>query len=1442
MAKLKDSRKTRARRLQQLRFEQLENRQLLASDFSPHHNSLIAEDVNLDFAVSPLDALLVINAINDGGINGFGEGETSELAVKLDVNADNMLSAADVLQIINLLNAEGEDVVDPIIRFDYQIIDPDSGTPITGPVVVGDVFQIQVSVQDSRLAGNTGVFAAALDLGVSDTSLISYATEPLVAPLTNTRLFPVTIGGQRILIAGPTGVAGDLTQVVLVNSAAAGAGLVEFDTFTQSLRISANSSGGAADALVIQDQIRALSGFDASGATSAGTGSFVAGTLPVNRQTINIEGPGDWRFIQVNDVPADGAGKASYDAVRKTLIISGDANAANMNALTLQAAISALPEFNATGAANGGTGSFGVGLSRTFRFGTEFVAPYLNGRQGTEGNGIRINQRAVGTTREPDVDDGETFSLQVGSNTVVFEFDTDGSTNAANQAVSFSLGSTVTEIANAMIVAIESSSLGLLASNNGFGVVGLPLDQVVFNSLTSQLSLSLNSEEFFNEFSAFSTSSNAPPNPADSKAFFSIDVLAASPGTVTFTPNSPEFNIDFLVFGNGTRIPTSRIEFNRPFSVSIISDPTAPVAVNDNVTTAESTALALGANILGNDTRQAGRTLVIDSVSAIPGVTLGTINGTTYTPPANYFGPDSFTYVARDSSGLLSNSATVNVSVTFVNAAPNAFDDSFAVDDVTPNNPLNVLADNGNGADNAGVGDTGDTITITSVSLPANGSASIASGGTTVLYTPNPNFLGTDTFTYTITDAGGLTDTATVTVEVEAGDLPRARSDAATIQEGGIANVNVTNNDLLTNDTATPVLVSFTQGTRGTVAQNGVILVYTPSDPDFYGTDSFTYVLNDSTGLGENSTATVNITVQNVNDVPELVGDTATTAEEQVLTIAAGTLLLNDSAGAGEDPADGHSPSQSLTITSVSSTEDATLKGTVALNGTNVVYTPAEHFVGTFVFSYTARDNDATNPLSATANVTVTVTPVNDNPIANPDTFAGTEDTALLIPAGGTTIVAGNVVFNDRPGPASAFDEANQVLTVTGVSPTSAQNGTVALAGTTITYTPASNFNGQDTFTYTLSDGAGGTATGTVTINVAAVNDAPTAVADSATAFKDIPLNIPAATLLANDLKGPANESNQILTVTGVQATANTNGTVVLANGIVTFTPNAGYIGPASFEYTIQDNGGGTDNTSTGVVNVTVQEFVPSTISGFVFVDETNDGIIDAAERRLGGVEVTLTGVSLGQVLPAMTILTLGDGSYSFDGLGPGEYVVRYAIPELMADGKDIPGPLGDRDTVANQFTINIATPGGADASNYNFAVTGLESGYGRMLEMLASRHPVNRRVGATFAVGGDSTQQWTAIMDGFDGAVYAEAVVSASGKELLLTIVDSAHNIKTAVVGEDDWIQVNGANGTTLLRVLGGNNDFDWTPVSLSAAPALSATNYLEAVDAIFAQEGWDD
>jgi hypothetical protein len=1052
-----------------------------------------------------------------------------------------------------------------------------------------------------------------------------------------------------------------------------------------------------------------------------------------------------------------------------------------------------------------------------FLSGVTFGDEFLNDQGANEGGGIQID----GTT-QANVVDGQTFTLDSGSGPITFEFDSNGIIGAGTEIITFST-SVFADVGNAMVGAINASSLGVTAAYNGQGVVGLPLDQVTFSAGTSNLTLSTIETEYLNEVKSFLDRSRSP-DPAGELPFYSVVFEALTPGQVTFTPNGPDRpGSENLLFGDRTVIPNNMIMFGNPFNFTIISDPTGPTAVNDTLSTLEDTALTLTkANVVDtNDTSAATppRALTLVSVSTIAGTTQGTVNGFVYTPPANFFGQDLVTYTVQDAIGLQA-SATVTINVTAVNDPPVAVNDSRTADEDSIDNLLTGLLAN----DNSGPGEN-DTLTITALGVPSNGgTVTIVAGGQSVNYTPAAAFVGTETFTYTISD-GAATATATVSVEVEPATLPRARTDRPTFTEDS-ANNSI---DVLLNDSAnvgaTKLLVSFEQPSNGTVTldDNGTAadasddkLVYTPN-ANFNGEETFTYVMNDDAVGSVASTGTVVVSVTPVNDTPVVNNDSASTNEDTAVTV---DVLANDNVGPGDKD-------QLLSITSVSNPDLAGVS--LSITDNKILVTPNVDVNGTVILLYTAEDN-GTPALSASGTLTLTINPVNDDPIARPDSVNATEDTPL-------PIAAATLLSNDVAGPDTATDETEQVKSITGVSATSSQGGTVTLDGTTVNYTPAADFNGTDTFTYTLSDGAGGTATGTVTVNVAAVNDAPVAGASSVTAFKDNTSVIQVSVILANDSRGPADEAAQTLSITDVTATANTNGTVTLnGDGTISYTPNAGFTGSASFEYTLRDSGSGVApnvNSSTGTVSISVEEFLPSTISGVAWIDETNDGIVDAAERFLGGVSVTLTGISLGQAIQPQTLLTLADGSYAFEDLGPGSYTVSYAALEYMVPDTHVP----------NSYTINIVEPGGVNDSDNNFGVLGISPSYGRILAQLASSYIIRNTSyaynGAYFAIGADNTLMWATHLDGYEDALFSEAVLS--GNQLLLTVVDTSRSVFTARLNPGQYVKIDGDNGDSLIRVLGSEAGFSWTQVDLSSPPVESAAKYLDSVDAIFAQEGWD-
>ena len=446
----------------------------------------------------------------------------------------------------------------------------------------------------------------------------------------------------------------------------------------------------------------------------------------------------------------------------------------------------------------------------------------------------------------------------------------------------------------------------------------------------------------------------------------------------------------------------------------------------------------------------------------------------------------------------------VQVTVTEVNDAPTATDDSKSVaEDGTLSFPASDLSGN----DSAGPGnESGQTLTVVSVDAIAgdtHGSVSLAAG--TVTYTPAADYNGPASFHYTVRDNGTTngaddfkTDEGTVDVTVtEVNDAPTANDDSASVAEDDSAGVlvNVLGNDSEgpANESGQTLTISdlSTPG-HGTVAIEAGKIRYTPTEADYNGSDSFTYKITDNgTTAGaddfQSDTATVSVTVTEVNDPPLAVADTASVAEDGYALV---DVLANDTAGPPSEYG------QALTIDSVG----APSHGTAVIQSGKVKYTPAANYNGSDSFTYTVKDNgtsdSAADPRTATALVSVTITEVNDKPTAAADSKSVSEDGTLSFPASDLTA-------NDSAGPAN---ESSQTLTVVSVAPITGQtHGTVSLVSGTVTYTPAANYNGPASFNYVVRDNGttNGVAdpredTGTVNVTVNAVNDHPSITRDQA--------------------------------------------------------------------------------------------------------------------------------------------------------------------------------------------------------------------------------------------------------------------------------------------------------------------------------------------------------
>ena len=646
-----------------------------------------------------------------------------------------------------------------------------------------------------------------------------------------------------------------------------------------------------------------------------------------------------------------------------------------------------------------------------------------------------------------------------------------------------------------------------------------------------------------------------------------------SNGTVTFTPTTGYSGA--ASFGYNVKDTTGAVSNTATVSLTVAAPVNhAPTAVNQGpFTVTNNTPLTLtSAQLLANDTTpNAGATLSVNSVSgATNGTAVLNSNGTvTFTPTTGYSGAASFGYNVKDTTGAVSNTATVSLAVAAPvtsNQAPTAVNDGPFT--VTKNTPLTLTSAQLVGND---IGAPGDTLSVNFVGGASNGTAVLNSNGT-VTFTPTTNFTGAASFIYNVRDVvNGLSSSnfATVSLAVTApvGQAPTA------VNQGPFTVTNntpltLTSAQLLANDTtpnagATLSVNSVSAASNGTAVlnSNGTV-TFTPTT-GYSGAASFGYNVKDTTGAVSN-TATVSLTVAApVNQAPTAVNQGPFTVTNNTpLTLTSAQLLANDT-----------TPNAGATL-SVNSVSSAT-NGTAVLNSNGTVtFTPTTGYSGAASFGYNVKDT--TGAVSNTATVSLTVAaPVNHAPTAvNQGPFTVTNNTPL-------TLTSAQLLANDTTPNAGA------TLSVNSVS--GATNGTAVLnANGTVTFTPTTGYSGAASFGYNVKDTTGAVSnTATVSLTVAAPvtsNQAPTAVNDGPfTVTKNTPLTLTSAQLVGNDIGAPGDT----LSVNFVGGAS--NGTVVLnSNGTVTYTPTTNFTGAASFIYNVRDVVNGLTSSNFATVSLTV--------------------------------------------------------------------------------------------------------------------------------------------------------------------------------------------------------------------------------------------------------------
>ncbi len=421
---------------------------------------------------------------------------------------------------------------------------------------------------------------------------------------------------------------------------------------------------------------------------------------------------------------------------------------------------------------------------------------------------------------------------------------------------------------------------------------------------------------------------------------------------------------------------------------------------------------------------------------------------------------------------------------------------------------------------------------------PEHGNVSIHSDGSFV-YTPNTNYFGDDVFEYQVCDNGIPKECSIAKVHIEVlsvDDLPPvAMPDKFNVNEretlagtsillNDIDNegmgLNVQNNDPISKAIHGDIVLN-TDGTFN----------YTP-DNNYIGLDSVMYIINDNGIPSESDSSWIIIDVMQVEEPPVAVSDTFNIIEDTQGILS--NMTNNDS-----DPENNIDNSSVNILGSVN-------HGRITIINDEFVFTPEKDFNGTTSFLYSVSDMTF---LSDTASIVVNVIPANDPPTAVNDSFTGFEQRPMKL----------NVIQNDSDIDGNLSNTIEIIATPLHGNCNTPDQGI-------FTYSPNSDFFGNDSIQYKVFDSDGLSSSAWVYIDIEK-NNPPVAMDDHATGYEDVPLEI---SILSNDTD--IDNNLNVSTFKLLNADVSNNFTYDDQSGILTYYSVENYIGPDILSYEICDS------------------------------------------------------------------------------------------------------------------------------------------------------------------------------------------------------------------------------------------------------------------------------
>jgi hypothetical protein len=1278
---------------------------------------------------------------------GNGEGETASHRNYIDVNNDGYVAPIDALLVINALNApEGELQADDTVNYEIRLLQPGTNTPLpNNTILINNDFDVSIRVNDLHTdTGPHGVFTAYTDLLVSDKSLISVRRSEIqnftVDGSPSDGTFTLTFSGQT---TAPIALF-DQFGAPLLNSVIAADVRTKLGALSSVGGVSNIAVTFAAQALSFDVHfVGAKYDTDVPEMTGAFTGTGGTGVTVTTIVTFNSAAGFTEAFRSLN-LGGVGTGGPFQDSLNATDSTSGPSRFDDVGAFgptnPTGAGLKELVRFRVKAGNTGGTVIFTpdfTDIDRPLHATGVYADPTENplishidtpvlfssavtSSAGTTSGTVNTSLGAA-TSSSFFASGGSLSNTDDFYNGLLLHM-TSGNANQQTKRVidyngtthQFTLDTPFANAQNQPIVPTNNSSFIIDGSIIASSLIGktpaeIPAEGKLYLKFTSG------------------------PNSGLSRQFTSFDTTTGRLGFEVPFPSAisagETFDIKENVDGIGT-LPTD-------ITLTIVTGPVN--AQPDGLTVNEDLLgnLTNTVNVLTNDsTNPAGNALTLASIgSGANGPQHGTAtfsaNGVvTYTPTANYNGPDSFTYTARwTSNAANTGDGLVTVTVNAVNDAPT----------FNMNSTLSIGEDAGAQSVALTAIAPGPAVTSESpqtVSFQATSSNSALTGAPTVNYnagdttgsvtfTPANNASGVATITVTATDTGGNTPPdvnnffRTIVVTVNAvNDAPVNNLGGSAISGtphvtatldtqfsfGGASALSVVDPDA-TNMTVTLTFVG--QGTLGATAQAGATVTpsngsqtltisgtfaavnstlatvkYNPVTGSLTG-GTITMLSNDGGGGTDSDQIIIDVAPP---DLPFARGDSFTVAEDagpynlDVMHSTGGTDLANSGA---------LTTLLSATQPNVGSTSIDT-HGTQALTDDTVILTVPQDFNGIVSFTYTINETptSAQTHGDSTATVSVTITPVNDKPVAVDDNLSTAIGTAL-------TLAAPGILGNDTDV------DTGQTLSAVNISALSNPSaGTLNVgANGSLTFTPAANFGGDVSFTYQAKDNGtpNETSTNTATVRIH-VAQRPVANTDSYQATEDTNLTIAAPGVLSNDTDPDNGNTNTGLTAKPAApvVTPAGAGTVSLAaDGSFVYAPGSNFFGTAKFTY--QASASGRDSLfQTVTITVAEQNDPPEAIddlgpggNGIIvvklfdasFADQpinvlANDSDPDNTDGISGNEDTLTVTLVTGTGAPGTTATTAAGGTVKANGTNvlytpPANFTGPDSFTYTISDGTD---------------------------------------------------------------------------------------------------------------------------------------------------------------------------